>query len=302
MADASAITTVFVDEYKNNVEMLVQQMDSRLSKAVSTNNYKGKAGEVVNQIGAVAAQRITDRHGDTPILGTPLDRRWVYPKDWEWGDMIDREDELRMFIDSNLKSGYTTVGASALMRATDEEIVAAFFGPAKTGESGTTTKTFPSSQQVGVQVGGASSDVGLNVAKLKQAQEILLSNEVDVEMEDVYIAITAKQNTDLLNEAQVINADFHSYGGRPVLSEKGLIKSFMGFNFIHTQLLETDANNDFRVPVWVPSGMHLGTWNSLEARVYERGDKRMNTQVYLRQTVGATRVQEKKVVEIKCAV
>lgn len=300
MADASQITTAFVEEYKNNVEMLVQQMGSKLRGSLSEDNYTGKAGEVVNQVGEVTAQTITDRHGDTPILGTPMDRRWVYPIGKHWGDMIDDEDRMRMFIDSNLESYYTKTGAMAIGRAIDDEIIGAFFGTAKTGENGSTNKSFLSTQVVAVDKGAAAA-TGLNVSKLKAARKLFRKNEVDLDMEEAYMAITAEQEENLLEEIQVINQDYNSNGGRPIL-EEGRLRRYLGFNFIQIERLTTDANGYRRVPVWVPSGMHLGTWNELFARVTpERVDKSYNTQVYVKQTFGATRVQEKKVVEIKCA-
>ena len=47
--------------------------------------------------------------------------------------------------------------------------------------------------------------------------------------------------------------------------------------------------------------MHLGFWNDINTNISERADKGYATQVYVKGTFGATRTQEKKVVEIKCA-
>jgi len=51
----------------------------------------------------------------------------------------------------------------------------------------------------------------------------------------------------------------------------------------------------------VPSGMHVGQWNGLETRIGERADKKYITQIYMWGSLGATRTQEEKVIEIKCS-
>ena len=46
--------------------------------------------------------------------------------------------------------------------------------------------------------------------------------------------------------------------------------------------------------------MHLGIWNDITTRISERDDKSYSTQVYVKGTFGATRVEEAKVVEVDC--
>ena len=131
------ITTAFVQQYRTNVQHLLQQRGSRLRNAVSSDSYVGKAAKAVEQIGATAAQKRTTRHGDTPLISTPHDARWVFPVDYEWADLIDDTDKLRMLIDP--ESAYAVNAAYALGRAIDEELINAFFGTSKTGENGTTS-------------------------------------------------------------------------------------------------------------------------------------------------------------------
>ena len=45
---------------------------------------------------------------------------------------------------------------------------------------------------------------------------------------------------------------------------------------------------------------HLGIWNDITTKISERADKSYATQVYVKGTFGATRVEEGKVVEIIC--
>lgn len=289
------VTTAFVQDYKNTVALLLQQQESRFRSAVTEDSYTGKAGKAVEQLGPVNAQKRTTRHSDMPLISTPHDARWVFPTDYEWADLIDSQDKLRMIIDPT--NGYAINGSSAMRRALDDEIISAFFGTAKTGENGTTNTTFPAAQQVAVTV-GAGAATGMNVAKLRAAKKILLANEVDVDADQLFCALSAEQHDDLLAETQAISLD---YNDRPVLVD-GRIKSFMGFNFIQSERLPTDTNSYRRNPVWAKSGMHLGIWEDMMTDISRRNDKSGNPwQVYLMETIGATRLEEGKVVEIKCS-
>lgn len=280
------VPTHFVQQYKTNVELLLQQMGSRLRDKVSTDTYTGKAGKAIEQVGAVTAVKKTSRHADTPLIDTPADARWVFPQDYEWADLIDTQDKLRMLIDPT--SSYAQNGAHAIGRAMDDEIIAAFHGASLTGENGTTSTVFPTGQTI--TTGG-----GLTTAKLREAMQLLLAGEVDADRETIWCAISAQQHDDLLGDANVINLDFSRI---PVLVE-GKVTQYMGFNFVLSERLLL-AGSIRSVPCWVPSGMHMGMWEDLRTEIDRRPDKSYATQVYVAATIGATRTQELKVVEIEC--
>ena len=284
----------FVQSYATNVQLLLQQRGSKLRNAVMSDSYVGKAAKAVEQVGAVNAVKRTSRHADSPLISTPADARWVYPTDYEWGDLIDDQDKIRMLIEP--QSAYAQNGGYALGRAMDDEIIQAFFGTSKTGENGTNAVTFPAGQTVAVNFGSASN-VGLTVAKLREAKRILMANEVDIDADPLYVVMTAKQHDNMLNEVQATSLDYNT---RPTLVD-GKITAFMGFNFIHSERLGVDGSAFRRVPAFAKSGMHLGIWNDITTKVQERPDKAFATYVYVKGTFGATRVEEGKVVELKCA-
>lgn len=251
-------------------------------------SFTGKSGVPLNQVGAVTAQLKTTRHADTPLIETPQDRRWVYPSDYEWADLIDDQDKLRIIADPT--SPYAMNGAFSLGRAMDDLIIAAMTGTSKTGEDGSTSTAFPAAQTASTTSGG------LTVAKLREAMQLLIAAEVDVDNEELYCAIGAQQHDDLLGETQAISLDFTN---KPVLVD-GRIKAFMGFNFIDSQRLGL-SGTDRTVVTWAKSGVALGVWNDIEAKITERDDKSYATQVYVKGTFGATRLEEKKVVAITCS-
>ena len=293
------VPTHFVQAYTNNVEMLLQQRGGKLLSTVSQGSYTGKGAKAVEQIGPVKPVKNLSRHADTPLISTPADARWVFPNDYEWADLIDEQDKLRMLIDP--QSAYVQNGVNAARRAQDDEILQSFFAAAATGENGTTSTAFPAGQIVGVNVGGTNSN--LNVAKLRAAKRLMMAAGVDLEYERLYAAISSADHDGLLNEIQVTNLDYNT---RPTLVE-GKVTAFMGFNFIPVEFIDATAYDAAAtlvvaatrlVPVWASGAIHLGMWNDITTRVSVRDDKRYATQVYVKTTIGATRTQEKKVVQI----
>lgn len=283
------VSTAFVQQYTTNVSLLLQQRGSKLRDCVTVGSYSGKAAKAVEQIGSVTAQARTSRHSDTPLISTPHDARWVFPTDYEWADMIDDQDKLRMLIDPT--SPYAVNGAYALGRAMDDLIITAALGTSMTGENGSTSTAFATATQQ-ITVGAT----GLTVAKLRQARRILMANEVDVAMDPLYIAVTATQMDELLGTTEVTSSDYNTV--KTLVS--GDVDTFLGFKFVQVERLGLDGSGDRRCIAWAKSGLHLGMWNDITTKISERADKSYATQVYVKGTFGATRTEEKKVVEIIC--
>lgn len=290
-----AITVASVQQYKANVELLLQQQDSRLRNAVTVGSYVGKAASVVEQFGEATAVERTSRHADTPLLDLSQDKRWVFPKDYEWASLIDNQDRLRAVIE--LTSPYAMAGAAAMNRVTDDVILAAIFGTNFIGENGTTAETFGTvgsgAYDVGVNVGGTASS--LNVAKLQTSIRLLMTANRGELTEPVHGAISSFEHDALLKEMQIVNKD---YGNSAVLVD-GKVSKFMGVNFIITERLTITSGNRL-IPIWLKSGMHLGVWDGVTAKITERNDKGHATQVYLAMTLGATRTQLGKQVRVSC--
>src|ERR1700761_3838138 len=158
----NSITTAFVTEFQTNTALLLQQQDSRLAAACTQYSLKGESAEVLEQFGITNAVSGLPRHADTPVIDVPQDRRWCFPTDYDWGYMLDKQDQLRLLIDP--KSEVTRAGVAAMNRAKDDVIVNAIFGTAKTGKNGSTNTAFPGGNVIATTF-GASAATGLNVAK-----------------------------------------------------------------------------------------------------------------------------------------
>ena len=286
---STQITTAFVNQFSSNVSMLSQQMGSLLRSAVDEESVTGEKA-FFDQVGSVAAVKRTSRHQDTPLVTTPHSRRMVTLQDYEWADLIDNQDMVRTLISP--ESTYAKAAAAAMGRAIDDEIVTAAFASASTGKDGSTSTSFPASQQISV----GSPAAGLTIAKLVEAKKKLDANTVDPSIPR-YVAVSPEQIEDLLNNTTVTSADYNTV--RALV--QGDIDTFVGFKFITTTRLNTNASSQRRCIAWAQDGIKLAVGKDITARISERDDKSYSTQVYYCMSVGVTRMEEDKVCEIICA-
>ena len=168
---SSQITTAFVQQYSNNVQMLSQQKGSLLRGSVDSESIVGK-NAFFDQVGTATAVKRVSRHSDTPQIDTPHSRRRVSMVDYEYADLIDNQDKIRTLIDPT--SSYALAAAYAIGRAMDDEIISAVSGTAFTGETGSVSTALPSSQKI-----TESGTDGLTIAKLRSAKEKFDSASVD---------------------------------------------------------------------------------------------------------------------------
>ena len=285
----------YVQQYATNIQLLLQQKGSKLRQYVMSGSHVGKQASPVDQIGSVIMQPVTSRFAAMGRVDAAVDRRWVFPSDFDLPQLVDSFDKLRLLTDP--QSVYVQNAVYAAGRQMDDLIIDSMFGTAKTGESGSTSTSFPAANQIAVNF-GASGNTGLTVAKLREAKQLLMSYEVDLDSDPITAIVTSDQHDDLLAEAQVISTDFND---RPVMAE-GKVVRFLGINIVHCERLDVDGSSYRRIPVFAKSGMYLGLWNDITTDISQRKDLQgLPWQAYVYMTAGATRLEENKIIEIKCA-
>ena len=277
---STQVTTAFVNQYSANVQMLSQQMGSLLRDAVDTETVNGDKA-FFEQVGSAAAQARTTRHGDTPLMDTPHARRMVTLTDYEYADLIDDQDKLRMLIDPT--STYARAAAAAIGRAMDDAIITALGGTAKTGTTGSTSTALPSAQKI------VHGSAGLTLAKMISAKKILDEADTDPSIPR-YMVVSPEQIEDLLNLSTVTSADYNTVKALV----QGDIDTFMGFKFIRSNRL-TDDGTSRLCYAWAQEGCKLAIGKEPTAKIDERSDKSYATQVYYCSSFGATRMQETSV-------
>ncbi len=295
----------FVKSFTSNVEHLLQQTDSRLYEAVTHGSYVGQSAQVVNQFSSIEMQAVASRFSPKNRTDTTTAQRWVYPASYDLNQAVDNFDKLKIIIADPL-SQEAVAARNAVNRRKDNTILAGFFGTNKTGIEGGTSTTFDTvvtttagGHNVAVSTGGTTTS--LNVAKLREARRALMAYNNDMDNDPSFIAVTAKEHDALLGEIQLTSLDFND---TPVLVS-GKIKSFLGFNFIHTELITTGtddaAGTSNQIPCWVKSGMHCGIWNDINNDIHQRHDLTGDPwEITTTITLGATRTQENKCLRIWC--
>lgn len=290
---STQVTTAFVQQYSAMITMLAQQKGSKLRGTVLEESITGKQA-FWDQVGATAARRRTTRHSDTPRMETPHARRRCSLEDFDWADLIDQEDKVRLLVDPT--SSYSLSASNAMGRSIDEVIIDAMGGTAYTGETGGTSTALPSAQKI------VQGSAGMSLAKLLAAKEILDGNDVDTEGR--HIAMTSGQITDMLNTTEVKSSDYNTIKALV----QGDINQFLGFTFHNvnglridgTKILPLDGSSDRLVYAWQRDCVKLGLGKTPTARITERADKNYATQVFYSMSIGATRMQEVGVVQIAC--
>lgn len=284
----------YVQQFATNIQLLLQQKGSILRPYVTTGSHVGKQASPVDQVGAVAMQPVNGRFQAMGRVDAAVDRRWVFPSDFDLPQMIDSFDKLRLITDP--QSVYVQNAVFAAGRQMDDLIIAAFAGTAKTGETGATSTSFTSGNIVAADF-AAAAEVGLTVAKLREAKRILMANQVDLKSDQLVCAVTAQQHDNLLAEAQIISLD---YNDKPVLVD-GMVTRFLGIDIVHCERLALVSTDNRIIPVFAKSGMYLGLWNDITTNVSQRNDVQgLPWQSYVYMTAGATRLEEKKCVQILC--
>lgn len=308
---SNQISTAHVKQFSANVFHLSQQKGSRLRPFVRQESLRGEAG-FFDRIGSVTAIKKVNRHGDTPLINTPHSRRRVTMEDYEYADLVDKQDKIRTLFDPS--NPYAQAAMWALGRAMDDEIIAAALGSAYGGKEGGTAVSLPNSQKVAGHDGSTTTGVNFNVRTWRKVKEKFDSNDID-ESIPRYIAITSSQLQNLLSETEITSADFNTIKALV----QGEVDSFLGFKVLRTERLGRSSSNvtytvtngtvgvgtgtitaanSRRCIAWAQDGILLAVGMEMNVDIGPRRDKSMATQVYASLSLGSTRMEEEKVVEV----
>ena len=292
------IDTALVQSYKRNIEIKFQQKGSRLRPYVRKESQNAEF-DFFDRIGPTEATEVTTRHGDTPLMATPHDRRRVALRDFDWADLIDKKDKLRMLADPT--SSYTVNAVYALGRKMDDIIIEAAFGTAYTGKTGSTAVTWPSGQTIAVDYveSGATANSNMSTAKLRKAR-LMLDKAEAVDLDgggayDLVAVVDPMQINALLRETPVQSADYNTVKALVA----GEIDTWMGFKFVKINRLPV-ASNIRSCLIFEKQGLLLTVADEVNVDVGPRRDKRNSVQVYVCGSFGSSRMWEEKVIKCLC--
>lgn len=282
-------------QYTDNIVKTVNQFSSKFRGKVIEKKVRGKQFTVErltdpNETLAIVASR----HADTSLSDLEHSRRVINLTSYSRAVMIDDEDKIRMLADPT--SDYVQQLAGEFGRTVDDLIIDKLLGDSLAGETGGTTVSLPAAQQI------AHGSTGLSVDKLKEARKILMANDVDLDREELYLAVNAEGYEDLLKDSGVESRDFIM--NTNVNTTGTLPLSIAGFKIFPceriTSYTKTSAASTNRPAIaFAKSALQLGIGMDMSASIDRRADKNNNTQVLLKATLGAGRIHEEKVVDIR---
>jgi hypothetical protein len=137
-----------------------------------------------------------------------------------------------------------------------------------------------------------------NIQMLSQQMGSLLRDKVRVESvvgKNAFFDQVGSVTAQLKVSTEVTSSDFNTVKALA----NGEVNSFLGFNFTVSNRL-SKTGNDRTCIAFAQDGITLGIGKDVNARIDERADKSYATQVYYCMSIGATRMEQAKVLGIVC--
>jgi hypothetical protein len=289
----------FQIKFQNNVETQLQLLNDPLEQAIVTqDDASAEKIKIKDLVGNNAPQEADERHGATKWSNRGRDGVWLAkPNELYDTELVDDADQLATSI--GLMGSATQSAIGTIQRARVRRYLEGFYGPIISGKDGTISTPFPAGQIVPVTEGGAAGAQRFNVAKILAADQILTEGFADTS-KGKYMALTAKQNRDLLLEIPATSSDFKgSYKGE--VDDEGRVTRLLGWRFIPLELanpllgtipaLSVDGSGYRKTPFWVKGGLVANFWKRLRTKTGELPERLFSMGALWGTTVAATRTQ-----------
>lgn len=297
MSTSASITTAFKQQFHDTFIHALQSKESFLGNTVVNRGSISGSSFTVNNIGASEMREVTGRYQDKSAQDIDHSTRIAYMADYDAGPyVVDAFDLPKLVADPTYK--YVELLMAAVARRKDLTIYRALLDGSLTrnAEGGSITSTaLPAGQQI------AAGGTGLTKAKVILAKSLFRKNKADSRYEPgtkLYIAYNSDSVRQILSDTTLTSADFLAVK----MLENGEVANWAGFEWIPYEDLDVPAANTARTVAWSSTAVHYGTGIAPKTDVGENKAKRGHpTEVYGVISLGATRQDEKKVVQIDFA-
>ncbi len=246
-----------------------------------------------DQIGKWEMSAKTSINSDTPQNDPNLARTRVDIETFNDARMMDRSLKLQEFSDPTSVAGVCI--QSSVGTQIDKIIYDALGGTAYRGETGATSVAFPTGKTVKVDLETSGTNTGLTTAKIRRAAKML--NAQGVPNSDRTFVCSATGLEQLLGSTQATSSDYNTVKALV----NGEINTWLGFNFVVLPdgIINVTSNiADYFA--FHKTGVCFGMLEELFLRIEERADKSYSKQVYYELSAGAARLEEAKVIKVKC--
>lgn len=310
MSATSIVPVHYVNAFNSNVWHLSQQKASRLAGLVRTEIQKAeKEFWDYYDLADEPTERVS-KYADVVPSETSRGRRMVTFKNYEKTEFFDHLDKLKMIHDP--QGPVSQAFQSSFGRKMDRILLEAALGTAYSGKEGATPVVLPTSQKLVAFDGATTSGVGLNIKTLRAIKKKFNQNEVEG---DITLIVTAEEIDSLLATTEVTNSDYNTVKALVA----GAVDSFVGIRFVRTELVERPAANvtytvtngaygagtgtvtaakGRRCVAFVKQGLLLAKAEDMSSTISVRNDKGDVIQLFSKMSIGATRLEEKCVMEV----
>jgi hypothetical protein len=323
---AYSVSEMWTQAFENEIRLLVQQRNPVLGNTVTVT---AEEGEYIfeDRIAPVTHIAKTTSNQATAFADVTHTKRQVTFTDKTLNLYIDDRDVKRMGRgESSILGAYSKQLVADYHRTIDDIIIAAFLAAADEGKGVNDTFSsvaFDTANQViaadftaGDAVGdgnGSSSDTygtgdwGLTLEKLLVARSILEENNAIQSGEEVYCVIGPREHVDLMKIPEYKSSDFSKIMPYDMgIDPNGYIGNWLGVHFLcSNRLAVTDpagANNQYRSNFMFTSGaMKLRKVGGQVIKAMENPERNMALTINSQFSLGAVRLEEEKVVEIRTA-
>lgn len=312
------VNQLWINTYESNLQILSQQMVSVCEGIVKMGDINSEF-KYFPRVGSVSMTANTTANQLTSYSLPTHSVRSVDFTQFDVALYVDKKlDVSRMLLDPT--SAYVKLGVAAWKRKIDEVCIAAALGTAFDGKTRGTSTVFPTATRTidvnyidGNPVGAGNgtgtwtnrAQSGFTLAKILKARELTLASYGLEAGDRLNCLIGPAEETELMGIPEFKNRDFSE--GIPFdrqMIYQPYIGTWLGIDFYRSTLLtETDpaaASNHYRSCLMFPtSGLGAYIGNNLEVQIRENPERRMVPTIYIAGGLGAVRIEEEKMVEIR---
>lgn len=326
MGDNIEIPKHYADMFSANVFYLAQQVKGAIAPYVRQEQHAAGAETVFyDSFRKTRVNKRTERAQQTKLVEVDRDRRAVRADWYDWATVIDKIDTAKTIHKPD--NPLVKIATWAFTVNKDEVTYEAMLGTAYTGRKGLDPVVFPDEQVVVAFDPKDPATVNnikpLNIATLARVKRKFREKEVGSQAgmlpgAGFHFALKPGQIEQMLNDPMITTIDRNSV--KALVS--GDVDSFMGFVFHEWNGIETSnvafqynpetgalatgtgtissgtAEYD-RCVAWYTDGVLLSVGQGLRTKFGERADLSHVKQIYMDSHLGATRMEEEKVIEIR---
>lgn len=280
-----SIDQALITQFSDLVHQEAQQKQSRLKSFVQ---FKQMSGDLwaYDGLGRVDAREVAGRVVNADFDDIQHNRRKISRRRFIVNLPVDASDVRGSLL--NVDSEYASACANAMVRQMDRVVSEAAFADVQTGRDFETTVTSTADGVVAVD-----ATAGLTYAKLLEVNQNFIDEDVGTDMDEkLYLTITGKENTALMQETELTSGDFV----RDLSVDDGKMRRAAGLELIQfaanapLPILEVSGAERFLI-AGSSRGICVGMSKEMSINIQERNDLIETHQVQIIMELGAVRTE-----------